>query len=105
MPRDSITRSGMPRSRATSRPAAFARLLMTIAISASSFRRAIALAIASKLEPRPDMRMPSRILTNTGLAVLHAPFAAALGGDFADNPGVAFAGAAAQNTKRQVGLL
>src|SRR5580698_1795658 len=105
MPRDSITRSGMPRSSAISSPAAFARLLMTIAISASSLRRAIALAIASKLEPRPEMRMPRRILSwRQRLAVLHTPFTAALRADFADNPGLALVGAS-QEPERPVGFL
>jgi len=49
---------GMPRCRAISRPGALSRLLITTAISASSFRRAMLLSMASKVEPRPEIRTP-----------------------------------------------
>src|SRR6185437_1454877 len=99
MPRDSMTRIGMPRWRAISRPPAEARLLMTMAISASSLRREMALAMASMLEPLPDIRMPSRIL-----AILHAAFAASLLGDVADDPRV-LSDSAAERSKGLIGLL
>src|SRR5665213_1091641 len=82
-----MTRRGMPRSRAISRPGAFARLLITMAISAASFRRAILLAIASKFEPRPEIRIPRRTS-----AVLHARLPPAMGDYFSDDPRF-FAGA------------
>ena len=59
-PAEAITRRGIPRSRAISSPGALARLLITITISACSLRRAVALAIASKLEPLPEIRIPRR---------------------------------------------
>src|SRR6059058_4364930 len=48
-----------PRARADSSPSAVATLLMTTAISACSSPDTIRSAIASKLEPRPERRMPS----------------------------------------------
>src|SRR5215472_15971834 len=56
---------------------------MTMAISASSLRREMALAMASKLDPRPEIRIPSR-----KSAILHAGTAAPLRGDMSDDPGL-----------------
>src|SRR5665213_3796024 len=71
----------MPRCRAMSRPAADALLAITTAISASSLPRAMLFAMASKFEPRPEIRIPRRTS-----AVLHFAFTALLFDDLADNP-------------------
>src|SRR6185312_12016397 len=58
-PFDEMSRALSPRSRADSRPGASARLEMTTAILACNHPAFMDSAIASKLVPRPESRMPS----------------------------------------------
>jgi len=57
--------AGILRNLARSRPGAFSRLLMTMAISALGMRLEARLsARASKFEPRPLNRTPMRLVMN-----------------------------------------
>src|SRR5262245_17683883 len=53
--------AGKPRCRAISKPGASGRFEMTAAISAESWPAPIRSAIASRFDPRPEIRMPRRL--------------------------------------------
>src|SRR5579871_5160658 len=60
MPCDGIAIAVRPRRRAISRPRAEDRLLITTAISAGKRPAAMESAMASKLDPRPESKIPRR---------------------------------------------